>query len=77
MNEVLGSLNLQEYALQSELYGLTPKSEQTQYVKRTDLTTYAKTMMLVGYVACTQLENMGYVTKVELEAAHNELVIPD
>ena len=27
VNEVLGSLNLQEYALRSELYGLTPKSE--------------------------------------------------
>ena len=39
--------------------------------------TYAKTTMLSGYVACTQLDNMGYVTKVELEAAYSELDIPD
>ena len=33
--------------------------------------------MLAGYVACTQLDNMGYATKVELEVSLNELGIPD
>ena len=32
--------------------------------------------MLAGYVACTQLDNMGYVTKVELEVSLNKLGIP-
>ena len=33
--------------------------------------------MLAGYVACTQLDNMGYVTKIELEVSLNKLGIPD